>query len=44
MAGHLGDEITTTKNLEVFSRYWKEINSLKGSVPGKNKSVVRVYK
>ncbi len=45
MAGHLGDEITTTKNLEVlFLDTDKKLIFLKGSVPGKNKSVVRVYK
>jgi large subunit ribosomal protein L3 len=45
MAGHLGDEVTTTKNLEVLLvDTEKKIILLKGSVPGKNKSVVRVYK
>ena len=45
MAGHLGDEITTTKNLEVLLvDTQKKLILLKGSVPGKNKSVVRVYK
>ena len=45
MAGHLGDEITTTKNLEVLLVDTdKKLILLKGSVPGKNKSVVRVYK
>ena len=45
MAGHLGDEVTTTKNLEVlFVDTEKKLILLKGSVPGKNKSVVRVYK
>ena len=45
MAGHLGDEITTTKNLEVLLvDKDKKLILLKGSVPGKNKSVVRVYK
>ena len=45
MAGHLGDEITTTKNLEVLLLDTeKKLILLKGSVPGKNKSVVRVYK
>ena len=45
MAGHLGDEITTTKNLEVLLvDTKKKLILLKGSVPGKNKSVVRVYK
>jgi len=45
MAGHLGDEITTTKNLEVLLIDTdKKLIFLKGSVPGKNKSVVRVYK
>ena len=45
MAGHLGDEITTTKNLEVLLvDTEKKLILLKGSVPGKNKSVVRVYK
>jgi large subunit ribosomal protein L3 len=45
MAGHLGDEVTTTKNLEVLLvDKDKKLILLKGSVPGKNKSVVRVYK
>ena len=45
MAGHLGDEITTTKNLEVLLVDTdKKLIFLKGSVPGKNKSVERVYK
>ena len=45
MAGHLGDETTTTKNLEVLLvDTEKKLILLKGSVPGKNKSVVRVYK
>ena len=45
MAGHLGDEVTTTKNLEVlFVDTEKKLILIKGSVPGKNKSVVRVYK
>ena len=45
MAGHLGNEITTTKNLEVLLVDTdKKLILLKGSVPGKNKSVVRVYK
>ena len=45
MAGHLGDTITTTKNLEVLLVDTdKKLILLKGSVPGKNKSVVRVYK
>ena len=45
MAGHLGDEITTTKNLEVLLVDTdKKLILLKGSVPGKNKSVVRRYK
>ena len=45
MAGHLGDEVTTTKNLEVLLvDTKKKLILLKGSVPGKNKSVVRVYK
>ena len=45
MAGHLGDEITTTKNLEVLLvDTEKKLILLKGSVPGKNKSIVRVYK
>ena len=45
MAGHLGNEITTTKNLEVLLvDTEKKLILLKGSVPGKNKSVVRVYK
>ena len=45
MAGHLGDEVTTTKNLEVLLvDTEKKLILLKGSVPGKNKSIVRVYK
>ena len=45
MAGHLGDEVTTTKNLEVLLvDTEKKLILLKGSVPGKNKSVVRVFK
>ena len=45
MAGHLGDEVTTTKNLEVLLVDTEnKLILLKGSVPGKNKSVVRVYK
>ena len=45
MAGHLGDEVTTTKNLEVLMvDADKKLIFLKGSVPGKNKSVVKVYK
>jgi len=45
MAGHLGNEVTTTKNLEVLLVDTdKKLILLKGSVPGKNKSVVRVYK
>ena len=45
MAGHLGDKVTTTKNLEVLLvDTEKKIILLKGSVPGKNKSVVKVYK
>ena len=45
MAGHLGDVVTTTKNLEVLLVDTdKKLILLKGSVPGKNKSVVRVYK
>ena len=45
MAGHLGDEVTTTKNLEVILVDTdKKLILLKGSVPGKNKSVVKVYK
>ena len=45
MAGHLGDEVTTTKNLEVLMiDIDKKLIFLKGSVPGKNKTVVKVYK
>ena len=45
MAGHLGDELTTTKNLEVLMVDPKnKLIFLKGSVPGKNKTVVKVYK
>jgi len=45
MAGHLGDKVTTTKNLEVLMiDLDKKLIFLKGAVPGKNKSLVRVYK
>ena len=45
MAGHLGDNVTTTKNLEVLLvDLEKKLIFLKGSVPGKNKTVVKVYK
>tara|TARA_B100000965_G_scaffold117825_1_gene97248 strand:- start:3348 stop:3953 length:606 start_codon:yes stop_codon:yes gene_type:complete len=45
MAGHLGDELTTTKNLEVLMVDQKnKLIFLKGSVPGKNKTIVKVYK
>ena len=45
MAGHLGDDVTTTKNLEVLLvDLEKKLIFLKGSVPGKNKTVVKVYK
>ena len=45
MAGHLGDEVTTTKNLEVLLvDLEKKLILIKGSVPGKNKTVVKVYK
>jgi large subunit ribosomal protein L3 len=45
MAGHLGDETTTTKNLEVLLvDHEKKLIFLKGSVPGKNKTLVKVYK
>ena len=45
MAGHLGDEVTTTKNLEVLLvDLEKKLILVKGSVPGKNKTVVKVYK
>ena len=45
MAGLLGDEVTTTKNLEVLLVDTdKKLILLKGSVPGKNKSVLRIYK
>ena len=45
MAGHLGDDVTTTKNLEVLLVDTdKKLILLKGSVPGKNKSVVKVFK
>ena len=45
MAGHLGNELTTTKNLEVLMVDPKnKLIFLKGSVPGKNKTVVKVYK
>ena len=45
MAGHLGHEVVTQKNLEVLKI--DEDNSLlflKGSVPGKRSTIVRVYK
>lgn len=45
MAGHLGAEVVTQKNLEVLKI--DEDNSLlflKGSVPGKRSTIVRVYK
>ena len=45
MAGHLGNEIVTQKNLEVLRI--DEDNSLiflKGSVPGKKSTIVKVYK
>ena len=45
MAGHLGNDVTTTKNLEVLLVDTdKKLILLKGSVPGKNKSVVKVFK
>ena len=45
MAGHLGDQLTTTKNLEVLMvDQDKKLIFLKGAVPGKKKSIVRVYK
>ena len=45
MAGHLGDEVTTTKNLEVLMiDQSKKLIFVKGSVPGKKKSIVKVYK
>tara|TARA_Y100000768_G_scaffold370828_1_gene336967 strand:- start:1790 stop:2395 length:606 start_codon:yes stop_codon:yes gene_type:complete len=45
MAGHLGDRVTTTKNLEVLMvDIDKKLIFLKGSVPGKNKTIVKVYK
>ena len=45
MAGHLGDEFTTTKNLEVLMiDQSKKLIFVKGSVPGKKKSIVKVYK
>ena len=45
MAGHLGDELTTTKNLEVLMiDESKKLIFLKGSVPGKRKTIVKVYK
>ena len=45
MAGHLGDEVTTTKNLEVLLVDTdKKLILLKGSVPGKNKSVYERFK
>ncbi len=44
MAGHLGDQLTTTKNLEVLLiDQDKKIIFIKGSVPGKNKSIVKVF-
>ena len=45
MAGHLGDVVTTTKNLEVLIvNLEKKLIFLKGSVPGKNKTIEKVYK
>ena len=45
MAGHLGDQLTTTKNLEVLLiDQDKKLILIKGSVPGKNKSIVKVFK
>ena len=45
MAGHLGDKLTTTKNLEVLLiDQDKKLIFIKGSVPGKNKSIVKVFK
>ena len=45
MAGHLGDQLTTTKNLEVLLiDQDKKLIFIKGSVPGKIKSVVKVFK
>ena len=45
MAGHLGDQLTTTKNLEVLLiDQDKKLIFIKGSVPGKNKSIVKVFK
>ena len=45
MAGHLGDQLTTTKNLEVLLiDQDKKLIFIKGSVPGKNKSIVRIFK
>ncbi len=45
MAGHLGNKLTTTKNLEVLMvDQDKKLIFLKGSVPGKKKSIVKVFK
>ena len=45
MAGHLGDQLTTTKNLDVLLiDQDKKLIFIKGSVPGKNKSIVKVFK
>jgi large subunit ribosomal protein L3 len=45
MAGHLGDQLTTTKNLEILLiDQDKKLIFIKGSVPGKNKSIVKVFK
>ena len=45
MPGHLGDQLTTTKNLEVLLiDQDKKLIFIKGSVPGKNKSIVKVFK
>ena len=45
MAGHLGDQLTTTKNLEVLLiDQDKKLIFIKGSVPGKIKSIVKVFK
>ncbi len=45
MAGHLGHEVVTQKNLEVLKiDNDNSLLFLKGSVPGKRSTIVRVYK
>ncbi len=45
MAGHLGDEVVTQKNLEVLNiDHDNSIIFIKGSIPGKKSTIVKVYK